>query len=195
MEGFHLTVDKIGILLQVRLKKDEYKPLWDARAALIAKDPQKQKTWEHYPTYPTAKDRGVVDYAKNVNAQLVAYRNKLSCFGRPAVIEAAEEMPAHLWWDQHGSTTPDLQSFARIVLSQPASASICERINSEFAFIKDRRRNGLGHEKANMLVGLFHNLRLMARMSKTAYTEPAVGWLEDTDTKAGIKKWGIANYK
>ena len=29
------------------------------------------------------------------------------------------------------------------------------------------------------LVGLFHNLRLMARMNKTAYTEPAVGWLED----------------
>ena len=66
----------------------------------------------------------------------------------------------------------------------------------KFAFVKkDRRRNRLGHAKANKLVGLFHNLRLMARMNKTAYVEPAVGWLEDTDVKAGITKWGISNYK
>ena len=84
---------------------------------------------------------------------------------------------------------------ALIILAQPASASICERINSEFAFIKDRRRNRLGHEKANKLVALFHNLRLMKRLNKTAYTEPAVGWLDDDDVnKSGITKWGIANY-
>ena len=113
--------------------------------------------------------------------------------GRASVLEAAVDMPAHLWYDQYAATTPELQTFARLVLSQPASASICERINSEwseFASVKDRRRNRLKHEKANKLVGLFHNLRLMARMNKTAYTEPAVGWLEDTDTKAGIKKMG-----
>jgi len=61
-----------------------------------------------------------------------------------------------MWWDMHGSTTPELQTVARLVLAQPASASICERINSEFAFVKDRRRNRLAHSKANKLVGLFH---------------------------------------
>ena len=80
-----------------------------------------------------------------------------------------------------------------MVLSQPASASICERINSEFAFVKDRRRNRLGHEKANKLVGLFHNLRLLARMKKLRYVEPAVGWNDD-DTESGITQYGIANY-
>ena len=49
-----------------------------------------------------------------------------------------------------------------LVLSQPASASIIERINSEFAFVKDRRRNRLSHKKANKLVGLFHNLLALA---------------------------------
>ena len=39
-----------------------------------------------------------------------------------------------------------------------------ERINSEFEFVKDRRRNRLSHEKANKLVALFHNLRLLKRM-------------------------------
>ena len=80
-----------------------------------------------------------------------------------------------------------------LVLAQPASASICERINSEFAFVKDRRRNRLSHVKANKLVALFHNLRLLGRMKKPGYVEPAVGWTVD-DTKSGIKKWGLENY-
>ena len=80
-----------------------------------------------------------------------------------------------------------------LVLSQPASASIIERINSEFAFVKDRRRNRLSHKKANKLVGLFHNLRLLKRMKKPTYTEPAIGW-NDEEMKSGIAKYGVAKY-
>ena len=79
---------------------------------------------------------------------------------------------------------------AQLILSQPASASICERINSEFAFVKDRRRNRLGHEKANKLVGLFHNLRLL----KPMYVEPAIGWNEDED-KSGVTKFGLLHHE
>ena len=97
-------------------------------------------------------------------------------------------MPAYMWWDQNGASVPELQIVARMVLAQPASASICERINSEFAFVKDRRRrNRLSHEKANKLVGLFHNLRLLMRMRKVSYTEPAVGWTDDLERSAVIK--------
>ena len=80
-----------------------------------------------------------------------------------------------------------------MVLAQPGSASICERINSEFALIKDRRRNRLAHDKSNKLVRLFHNLRLMKRMNKVSYSEPAVGWTQD-DEHSGITKFGITNY-
>ena len=83
---------------------------------------------------------------------------------------------------------------ARLVLSQPASASICERINSEFAFVKDRRRNKLEHTRANQLVALFHNLRLLTHMRKPDYSEPAIGWNND-DNKAGVIKYGVANYE
>jgi hypothetical protein len=48
----------------------------------------------------------------------------------------------------------------------------------------DRRRNRLGHGKSNMLVGLFHNLRLLKRMRKLLYTEQCVGW-NDEDKKTG----------
>ena len=114
-------------------------------------------------------------------------------FARPFVMEAAKTMPAHLWWDQYGSSVPELQYVACLVLAQPASASICERINSEFAFVKDRRRNRLQHARANKLVSLFHNLRLMARMRNPLYTEPAVAWTEDVE-HSGITKYGVAHY-
>ena len=89
---------------------------------------------------------------------------------------------------------PQLQQVACMVLAQPASSSICERINSEFAFVKDRRRNRLVHEKANKLVRLFHNLRLKKRMNKLSYVEPAVSWTENAADKAGVTKFGIENH-
>ena len=64
----------------------------------------------------------------------------------------------------------------------------------EFAFIADRRRNKLAHVRANKLVSIFHNLRLLKRMNKTNYTEPAVGWTEE-ETTSGITKYGIVNYE
>ena len=108
-------------------------------------------------------------------------------------MDEAEKMPAYLWWDTNGSSVPQLRQVACLVLSQPASASIIERINSEFAFIKDRRRNRLQHERANKLVALFHNLNLLHRVSRRSYSEPAVGWTAD-ETHSGITKWGIVNY-
>jgi hypothetical protein len=86
----------------------------------------------------------VQDFVVKINSQLALYKNKKGITGRPGVLLSVKSMPANLWWDQNGSTFKELQMMARIVLAQPASASICERINSEFAFIKDRKRNRLG---------------------------------------------------
>ena len=105
------------------------------------------------------------------------YRGKKGCFARDWVIGSARGMPAYLWWDQYGSSVPELQAVACMVLAQPASASICERINSEFEFVKDRRRNRLSHTKANKLVAMFHNLRpLLKRIKNPQYSESMIGW-------------------
>ena len=93
-------------------------------------------------------------------------------------------MPSYEWWEQYGSSTPELQTVACKILSQPSSASIIERINSEFAFVKDKRRNCLLHWRSNKLVGLFHNLRLLKKMRRLLYTEQCIGWNEEDD-KAG----------
>ena len=107
------------------------------------------------------------------------------------VLESAKDMPAYLWWDQNGGSVPELQAFARMVLAQPASASIFERINSEFEFVKDRRRNRLSHDKANKLVGLFHNLRLLSRMKKPIYTEPAIAWGDEDVEHSRVLKYSV----
>ena len=58
----------------------------------------------------------------------------------------------------------------------------------------DYRRNKLEHERANKLVALFHNLRLLTRMNKPGYSEPAIGWNSE-DNASGVIKYGVANYE
>lgn len=195
-EGFMATLEKIAILLKVRTLAEDTENgtlarQWRARRDEINKNPLAQKTWDNYPSYPDAKDADVKQFCTAANQQLTTYRNKRGIFAREWVMDSAKQMPAHLWWDENGGSVPELQAFARMVLAQPASASICERINSEFEFVKDRRRNRLCHEKANKLVGLFHNLRLLPRMKKPDYAEPAIAWADEDDdsTKSRVVKY------
>ena len=181
------VLEKIAILFKVRsMSGDDPKleGMWATRKEMITKDPDKQKTLIEYPSYPDASDPEVKEFCAAVNQELSLYKGKKGIFARSWVIDSAKSMPAHLWWDQNGASVPELQAFARMVLAQPASASICERINSEFEFVKDRRRNRLSHDKANLLVDLFHNLRLLKRMKKLEYTEPAIAWSDDVEKSA-----------
>ena len=193
-DGFMNVVEKIGILKSVRADVPKYLELWKTRRAALGDDPSKLTSYGCYPTYPTAKAKEVATFCQKVNSQVSLYRGKKGTFSREWVMEAARAQPAYLWWDANGASCAELQYVARLVLSQPASASIIERINSEFAFIKDRRRNRLEHGRADKLVALFHNLRLMARVKQPNYSEPAVGW-NDEDDRSGVIKYGVANYE
>ena len=166
---------------------------WKKRAAMIKADPLKQREWTDFPAYSTVSDRLVQTFCAKVSAQLVLYRNRKGEFARDWIFAAAENMPAYEWWEQYGASVPELQTVACLILSQPSSASIIERINSEFAFVKDRRRNRLGHTKANKLVALFHNLRLIKKMRKLMYSEQCVGW-NDEDDKTGASLANILTF-
>lgn len=172
-----------------------YSKLWKERAKLLKEDKRKQRTYGSCPEYPDNKCPAVVAFASTANAQLALYRSKKGVFARESVMHSAQMMPAYLWWDLNGGTVKELQTIARLVLAQPASASICERINSEFAFVKDRRRNGLKHDKANKLVSMFHNFRIFKNMTKSEYAESANPWTTDEDPMPSITKWGINHYQ
>ena len=195
--GFMSALEKISILLEVRRihgSSDELSKTWKLRSELITKDPKSWKGYEHFPKYPNAKSPAVKLFCRKVCEQLVLYRDRKGVFASDWVFEAAETMPAHVWWDTYGSSVLELQIFARLLLSQPSSASICERINSEFAFVKDPRRNRLKHNRTNKLVALFHHLRLLFRMKKPNYSEPVVAWNEE-DKHTGLVKYGVNHYE
>ena len=196
--GYMHTLEKVGILLEVRRRQEEspgeLEKAWKVRSDFIAKDKKNWESYLHYPKYPTKTSPEVKLFCRKCSEQLHHYRNRKGIFASEWVFDAAETMPAHAWWDQYGSGVPELQAFARLLLAQPSSASICERINSEFAFVKDPRRNRLKHTKANKLVALFHNLRLMYRMKKPNYTEPMVGW-NNEDKSTGLMKYGVTHYE
>ncbi|CAN6182580.1 unnamed protein product, partial [Urochloa humidicola] len=76
------------------------------------------------------------------------------------------------WWVNYGQSAPLLQHLAIKLVNQPASSSCCERNWSTYNFIHSMTRNQLTPERAEDLVYVHNNLRLMSRKTK-AYTTGA----------------------
>ncbi|KAF8645679.1 hypothetical protein HU200_066125 [Digitaria exilis] len=64
------------------------------------------------------------------------------------------------WWVQYGGDYPDLQYFAKRIVSQCMSSSGCERNWSTFALIHTKLRNRLSYDKLHKLVYVHYNLKL-----------------------------------
>ncbi|XP_010693420.2 uncharacterized protein LOC104906377 [Beta vulgaris subsp. vulgaris] len=67
------------------------------------------------------------------------------------------------WWVNFGSSTSLLQALAFRYLGQPTSSSCCERNWSIYSFIHSLRRNRLNPKRAENLVKIHTNLRLLSR--------------------------------
>lgn len=70
------------------------------------------------------------------------------------------------WWAFYGSMAPMLQSVAARLLGQPSSSSCCERNWSTYSFIHSIRRNKIQPQRAEDLVFVHTNLRLLSRSSE-----------------------------
>ncbi|KAK4406691.1 hypothetical protein Sango_0675600 [Sesamum angolense] len=72
------------------------------------------------------------------------------------------EMDPIKWWLVRGSATPHLQSISLKLLGH-VSSSCCERNWSTYAFIHSIRRNQITPQRAQDLVFVHNNLRLLSR--------------------------------
>ncbi|XP_039043429.1 uncharacterized protein LOC120182547 [Hibiscus syriacus] len=81
-----------------------------------------------------------------------------------------------IWWDNFGVEVPLLQYLAFKVLGQPTSSSCCERNWSTYSFIHSLRRNKLNPSRAEDLVYIHYNLRLLSRSSSQYEDEKTKMW-------------------
>ncbi|KAG8377696.1 hypothetical protein BUALT_Bualt08G0059600 [Buddleja alternifolia] len=69
------------------------------------------------------------------------------------------------WWVNHGSTAPHLQSISVKLFGQVSSSSCCERNWSTYSFIHSTKRNQITPQRAEDLVYVHSNLRLLSRQT------------------------------
>ena len=80
------------------------------------------------------------------------------------------------WWSNHAQSIPLLQKIARNLLNQPSSSCCCERNWSTYGFIHTMKRNALTPERAEDLVFVHSNLRLLSRKAEDYKSGPSAMW-------------------
>ncbi|XP_049936769.1 uncharacterized protein LOC126410604 [Nymphaea colorata] len=81
-----------------------------------------------------------------------------------------DNYPSLSWWIKHGTAYPTLQYLAFRLLVQPATSSCSERNWSTYSQIHTIKRNNLTSKRAENLVYVHSNLRLLSR-NKEEYRE------------------------
>ena len=75
------------------------------------------------------------------------------------------DLKSKVWCVTYGAALPKLQTIALKLLSQPSSSSSSERNWSTYSFIHSLQRNKLNPRRAEDLVFIHTNLRLLSRKS------------------------------
>nr|KYP56762.1 hypothetical protein KK1_003009 [Cajanus cajan] len=75
-------------------------------------------------------------------------------------------LDAKSWWVMHGSSALLLQKLSLKLLVQTSSSSCCKRNWSTYSFIQSLKRNKLNPKRAEDLVYVHTNLRLLSRKSE-----------------------------
>lgn len=112
---------------------------------------------------------------KEAYQQRIRFSNREGDFGDPWHIDAIKRVSAPVWWKEYGSEVVELQHIATRVLAVAASSGSCERNWSAFDFIHTKRRNRLNPSRANDLVYVFCNLKLIHRPRNVAMRAAATG--------------------
>ena len=110
-----------------------------------------------------------VERAK-VKAEFASFSMNKGKFGDTESIHDRSIMEPLDWWAVYGANAPLLQGLALKLLMQPSSSSCAERNWSTYSFIQCLKRNKMTPQRAEDLVFVHSNLRLLSRKS-TQYTQ------------------------
>lgn len=106
--------------------------------------------------------REPIEKAK-IRQQLSDFMSNRGPFARTEAIEDRETMSALAWWDMYGVTYAELYQLAVKILSQSVNTSCAERAWSTYAYIHSAKRNNFNADRAESLVYVHYNQRLLSR--------------------------------
>jgi len=107
-----------------------------------------------------------------IRRQLSQYISCTGAFGSNSAYRDRANLPSLQWWDMHGANTPELCAMAMRVLSQVVNTSSAERCWSTYSFIHSVKRNRLNVQRAESLVYVHYNLRLLSHYCNDPTIEP-----------------------
>lgn len=112
---------------------------------------------------------------------------KYKSFNDPVVLAEAKKMASFLFWMVHGTAIgcKILRKLAVLVLPLVSSASSCERNWSAYGFVYNRLRNKLKLERAESLVYVYQNLRLLAKQEKKKGVPEFLAWDPEDNELSG----------
>lgn len=113
---------------------------------------------------------------KAVNLEFARFSGMMDVFGSADSIEDRGTEDPKVWWIIHGASAPNLQKIALKLLGQPCSSSCCERNWSTYSFIHSVKRNKILPSRAEDLVYVHTNLRLLSRKSDLYKTGETKLW-------------------
>uniref|UniRef100_A0A0D3CZA6 HAT C-terminal dimerisation domain-containing protein n=1 Tax=Brassica oleracea var. oleracea TaxID=109376 RepID=A0A0D3CZA6_BRAOL len=116
------------------------------------------------------------DERREVNVEYSNFSLCMEDFGSVDVIHDRFILEPLRWWAVHGSSAPKLQILAFKLLGQPFSSSCCERNWSTYKFIHSAIRNKIVPQRAEDLVFVHTNLRLLSRRSSSYKEGPSCMW-------------------
>ncbi|XP_073151853.1 uncharacterized protein [Henckelia pumila] len=118
---------------------------------------ERKKCIERY--YSNSSER------RSVNEEFASFSAAIDDFVDNDAMRDRGLMSPTKWWVVHGASAPTLQSLALKLLGQPSSSSCCERNWNTYSFIHSLKRNKITPQRAEDLVYVHYNLRLLSRRS------------------------------
>ena len=97
----------------------------------------------------------------DVVQEFLAFRHKRAPF-HDMLDPKQQKCSPYAWWDFEGACEKLLAPIAKRILAQTVSTSSCERNWSSYSFVHDRKRNRLLPKRADDLVFVYTNSRLLA---------------------------------
>ena len=111
-----------------------------------------------------ALDKLVLDEEEcaQVRSELSKYISEHGVFGNLHATKDQDRLGAIEWWNMYGSPAKTLHKLAMKVLSQVINTSFAESCWSTYSFIHSVKRNNLNADRAESLVYVHYNLRLLS---------------------------------